>query len=153
VVEGKAYVGGKTLSNTGSHIVDFLLGHQLTKNVALLELKTPKAHLLRQFEYRGGVHAPSSELVAAVAQVTSQRDSLLRSPHLIDSHPEKLAAINPHCIVVIGRTAELDNEPKLRSFGLYRTHLAGVTVITFDELFERVRGLLAVVEGQDLGDN
>jgi hypothetical protein len=41
VVENKAYVGGKTISDTGGHIVDFLLAHQLTQNVALLEIKTP----------------------------------------------------------------------------------------------------------------
>jgi hypothetical protein len=43
VVEDKAYVGGKTIADAGGHIVDFLLAHQLTRNVALLELKTPTA--------------------------------------------------------------------------------------------------------------
>jgi hypothetical protein len=28
-----------------------------------------------------------------------------------------------------------------------RGYLSGITVITFDELFENIRGLLAVVEG------
>jgi hypothetical protein len=43
----KGYVGGKTIPDAGGHIVDFLLAHQLTRNVALLELKTSTTQLLR----------------------------------------------------------------------------------------------------------
>lgn len=147
VVEDKAYVGGKTIADTGGHIVDFLLAHQLTKNVALLELKTPTTQLLRGTPYRGGAYGPSSDLTGAISQVATQRDSLLRSPELLTAHPMELAAFNSHCIVVIGRTTELDNDSRRRSFELYRSHLTGITIITFDELFENIRGLLATVEG------
>jgi hypothetical protein len=147
VVEDKAYVGGKTIADAGGHIVDFLLAHQLTRNVALLELKTPTTKLLRGTPYRGGVYGPSGDLTGATSQVATQRDSLLRSPELLAAHPEELAAFNSQGIVIIGRTTELDDESRRRSFELYRSHLAGITIITFDELFENIRGLLATVEG------
>jgi Domain of unknown function (DUF4263) len=147
VVEDKAYVGGKTIADVGGHIVDFLLAHQLTRNVALLELKTPTTKLLRWTPYRGGVYGPSGDLTGATSQVATQRDSLLRSPELLAAHPEELAAFNSQGIVIIGRTTELDDESRRRSFELYRSHLAGITIITFDELFENIRGLLATVEG------
>ena len=146
MVRGKAYVGGKTVDDTGGQVVDYLLSHQLTNNAALLELKSPTTRLLGG-RYRQGVYPPSRDLSGAVAQVAAQRDSLLRSSELLASDPHRLSAFNSHCIVVIGHTTELDDEPRKRSFELYRSHLAGVTVMTYDELFENVRGLLNIVEG------
>ena len=47
-----------------------------------------------------------------------------------------------------GRTVELsDNEDMVKSFELFRKHVDGVTIMTFDELFGKVRKLVNLIEG------
>lgn len=146
ILRGRAFVGGKTLDNSGGHVVDLALAHRLTKNIALLELKTPVTKLLGR-QYRTGVFPPSTALTGAVAQVMAYRDSLLREPELLRRESDRMYAFVPECIVLIGRTDQLDSDDKRRSFQLYRSQLLGVTVLTFDELFENIRGLLEVIQG------
>jgi hypothetical protein len=147
VAQGKAYVGGKTFRDQGGEIVDLLLSNQLTGNIALLELKTPGTRLTGR-KYRG-VFPPSVDLSGAVAQVVSQRDKLVRSSsHLLDAATTPpLSAFNPHCVVLAGHTCQLDSEVKRRGFELFRSHLVGITVMTYDELFHNVEILLTVVRG------
>jgi hypothetical protein len=145
LVRGKAYVGGKTIDNSGGQITDYLLSQAITGNAALLELKAPTAKLLGG-EYRNGVYPPSGDLTGAVAQVLSQRDSLVSDrDSLLRAH--RVTAFNPACIVLIGCTDELDSPERRKSFELYRSSLVGVTVLTFDELFSNVEHLLAAVAG------
>ena len=51
VFDQKAYVGGKGISNTGGNVCDFIFKNNLTNNVALVEIKTPCAHIFGQ-QYR-----------------------------------------------------------------------------------------------------
>ena len=147
LVRGKAYVGGKTIDNTGGQITDYLLSQAATGNAALLELKTPTAKLLGA-EYRNGVYAPSADLAGAVAQLLSQRDSLVSErDRLLRVEGEELIAFNPASIVLIGCTDELNDTARRKSFELYRSSLMGVTVLTYDELFRNVEQLLAAVAG------
>ena len=46
LLKGKAYVGGKSVENTGGNVVDFLLRNELTRNAALAEIKVPTTPLL-----------------------------------------------------------------------------------------------------------
>ena len=41
ILESKAYVGGKSIANTGGKLLDFLLVDKLGNNAALVEIKTP----------------------------------------------------------------------------------------------------------------
>ena len=54
IVEEKAYVGGKTVQDHGGGIVDFLVRNQLTKNAALVEIKTPSSPWWKSPPWRGG---------------------------------------------------------------------------------------------------
>lgn len=139
VVGEKAYVGGKRIDNRGGQVTDFLLAQTVSSNVALLELKTPVTTLLGR-KYRDGVYPPSRDLAGAISQVLSQRDSLVEERHLLDE--QDLVAFSPACVVVAGRSDELDSAEKRRSFELYRAALGGVTVLTFDELFLNLRSIL-----------
>ncbi len=78
VVKGKAYVGGKSVLNTGGNIVDFLVRNYFTSNAALVEIKTPAAKLLGPRPYRDGVYNVSEHLGGAVMQVLNYRFSLQR---------------------------------------------------------------------------
>ena len=51
VVDDKAYVGGKRLSNKGGNVVDFTCANSSTKNIALIEIKTPCSELIPCIEF------------------------------------------------------------------------------------------------------
>lgn len=54
-------------------------------------------------------------------------------------------ALSPKCVVVIGKISELDTAGKKATFEHYRNNLSDVTVVTFDELLQRIRDLIAVL--------
>jgi hypothetical protein len=145
IVKGKAYVGGKSVLNTGGNVVDFLVKNHLTNNAALVEIKTPATKLLAR-RYRNTVYGVSEDLGGSVLQVLNYRFSLQRDFYSL-RHGVSLEAFEPRCVVIVGNTGELrGDEDKLRTMELFRRHSAGVTVITFDELFEKTRRLVRVLE-------
>lgn len=48
-------------------------------------------------------------------------------------------ASQPRSFVVAGLASELDTADKKKSFDLYREHLAGIRLVTFDEIFEQLQ--------------
>jgi len=145
IVKGKAYVGGKTVLNTGGNVVDFLVKNRLTDNAALVEIKTPATKLLSR-RYRNSVYNVSEDLGGSVLQVLSYRFSLQGDFNSL-KHGVSLEAFEPRCVVIIGATTELQNdEDKRRTLELFRRHSIGVSIITFDELFEKTRWLVKVLE-------
>jgi hypothetical protein len=145
VRQSKAYVGGKTVANTGGEVTDFLLSHSITRGVALLELKVPTTPLLGS-PYRENVFPPSRELAGAVSQVISQRTTLLGPSSSLVTDEARPSTFSPHCVVIAGDLATLDSAAKHRSFDLYRSHLSQVTVLTYGELFANVKAIVEVVE-------
>jgi hypothetical protein len=146
IVKDKAYVGGKSIMNTGGSIVDFLVKNYLTTDAALVEIKTPATALLAAAPYRGGVYNVSADLGGAVMQVLSYRAALVREFQSL--RIDGLEAFAPRCVVIVGTTAELaDNDDTMRSFELYRSSVAStVTILTFDEVFEKTRRLVQLLE-------
>ncbi len=139
IVKGKAYVGGKRLDNTRGNLVDFLARAESSANALLVEIKTPATRLLGK-EYRDGVYPPSGEFGGALAQVLQYRDSLLQDLHGVNrGQAVPLLSAEPRCLVLIGNSREeLLNDDTRSSFERFRERLQGVTVLTFDELFNRV---------------
>jgi hypothetical protein len=141
VEEGKAYVGGKGISNTGGNIVDFLLKQPVLGNVVLLEIKTPSTELLRKTPYRDNVYAPSFELSGGVTQLATYRQSLLNDYHRIREE-RPINAFNPRCVLLLGNgERELDEKYRRESFELFRNTVRDVDVVTYDELFARAAAL------------
>jgi hypothetical protein len=138
-VDDDVYVGGQRLSRDGGKLADFLYQSRATGNLALIEIKRPDTELLVLQAYRGDVFAPHKELTAAVTQVLDQRFQLHRSIDTLRSNSERYdIQVNAiQCAVIAGRNPE--TLAKKRSFDLYRHSLTNVTIITFDELFERLR--------------
>jgi len=148
VVKDKAYVGGKSVLNTGGNIVDFLVSNYFTSNAALVEIKTPATRLLHTPPYRNGVYNASDDLAGSVMQVLNYRFNLQREFFSLQHGlPGAFETFEPRCVVIVGKTGELNSdEDKARSLELYRGHSLGVAVITFDDLFEKTRRLIAVME-------
>ncbi|MGW5364439.1 Shedu anti-phage system protein SduA domain-containing protein [Actinopolymorpha pittospori] len=143
-INSKCFVGGKSLGNTGGNILDFLIQHQ--SNAVLIEIKTPNAKLIGR-QYRGNVWPPSRELVGACVQVLEYRASLLNHIHTLRDQSPDLTAPAPTGVIILGdMESSCLSTGERRSFELFRTSLKDVTVITYDELFERVEFLATLLD-------
>ena len=148
ILKGKAYVGGKSLENTGGHIVDFLISNCITKNCVLIEIKTPLTKLLGN-EYRTDVYGLSDALSGSIAQILNYRLSLMTHFNsLVSANPSQLEVFAPTCLVIAGNTkTEFAAPSQMQSFELIRNELKDVSIVTFDELFAKTEALIAALEG------
>jgi len=147
IIENKAYVGGKTVHDTGGNIVDFLVKNCLTASAALVEIKTPVTELTGR-EYRSGIPNISRDLAGAVVQVLSYKARLTEMYLTLRRDPSEYEVFDPPCVVIIGRTSELSSSEQKRTFELFRRQLKGVEVVTFDEIFGRLERLVAVLKAR-----
>ena len=140
-VRSSANVGGTGLSGSGDKIADYLFKNSLTNNVALVEIKKPTTQLLEGREYRQGVFGPSKELNGAVAQVLDQAYSLTKNLTSLkeSSRQWDLESYAVSCFVVAGRTPLASDPARQKSFELYRANSRSVTIVTYDEILERLR--------------
>ena len=147
IVKGKAYVGGKSVLNTGGGIVDFLVKNQITCNAGVVEIKTPDTPLLGSL-YRSQIYNISEELSGGVQQIANYRNSLQLEFNALAHSLPRLSAFAPRCVVLIGNaTTEFAGDSnKTKAFELYRSNMTGVTIVTFDELFQKTRDLVELLE-------
>lgn len=150
VIQQKAYVGGKQITNTQGNTVDFFGRTESSGSAILIEIKTPGTGLLGGV-YRNGVYPLSRELSGAISQILRYRQSLINEFQTLTSGL-KMVIDEPRCIVIAGANTELDTDEKKQSFGLVRERLQGVTVITYDELFGKLRRLLRLFESSSPAD-
>lgn len=140
-VHSGASVGGRGLSGSGDKIADYLFKNSLTNNVALVEIKKPTTKLFDAREYRQGVFGPSKELNGAVTQVLDQAYNLTKNLTGLkeSSRQWDLESYAISCFVVAGRTPSASDPAKHKSFELYRANSRSVTIVTYDEILERLR--------------
>ncbi|WP_338819860.1 Shedu anti-phage system protein SduA domain-containing protein [Acidovorax temperans] len=138
-LQAQAHVGGDSLNGRGDKITDYMFHHSDTRNVSLVEIKTPCTKLLGK-SYRG-TYALSDELSGTIAQVLTQRVELTKhffSKVHISEIPFEVNA--PKCYIVsgnLGKEFEGDLQKK-RAFEMHRQAVvAAVTIITFDELYDQ----------------
>ena len=151
IIKDKAFLGGKSIFNKGGHIVDFLFQNKISSNLALVEIKTPTTNLLSG-EYREGIYSVSKNLSGAIGQVLCYRDSLEKEYHslLAKSDIEGLV-FNPKCLLIVGNLIFQDfNKAETQSFELFRNDLKSVDIITYDELFEKVKLMSELIQKTDL---
>lgn len=150
IVKGKAYVGGKNVFNREGNIVDFLLKNRLTQSAALVEIKTPMAPLLGA-KYRQTYNV-STELSGSIMQVLNYKHSLQEDFQTLTGRSDDLFdSLNPQCAVILGNAgSELDDSAKTKAFELYRHQFPGLTVVTFDELFDKTRQLISLLESEPI---
>jgi hypothetical protein len=143
----KCYVGGKSIENQGGNLIDFLYFTYSSKNVVLVEIKTPATKLIGQ-RYRRNAYSITEELSGAIVQVLNYRDELLKNYYSLcgqDSIPQ-FSTFNPQCLIVAGNLGiENPNAVQRKSFDLFRSILSPVSIVTFDDLFGKVNDLLDII--------
>jgi hypothetical protein len=146
VIKEKAYVGGKRIDNRHGNLADFLCRAPTTGTAVLVEIKTPKTPLLGP-KYRQ-VFPPSHDLGGAISQVLEYRESLMREVHTLQQgQGTEISSGEPRCLVIVGCCArELIDDVRKRSFEHFRERLGGVTVVSFDEVFDRIGNLVKLLE-------
>jgi hypothetical protein len=144
VIQAQAYLGGTKVDDKGGKYTDFLMSNVLTRGTVVVEIKTPKTDLLGN-EYRKGVRPFSTELSGAIAQVLQQRHIFV-SKHLPVNHEPELTSAGICCFVIAGNTEQLADNALKDCFEMQRQSLHGVTILTFDELFRRVKDLIRLIE-------
>lgn len=140
-VQSGATVGGRGFTGHGDKIADYLFKNSLTNNIALVEIKKPTTPLLRGSAYRDGVYGPSADLNGAVTQVLDQAYQLTKSLTGLKESSRRwdLESYAVSCFVVAGRTPPPDEADKQKSFELYRANSRNVTIVTYDEILERLK--------------
>jgi hypothetical protein len=151
ILRSKAYVGGKGIENSGGKVIDFLMVSKLTRNTALIEIKTPKTRLLLGSNYRTGDYAFSSEISGSVSQLLSSRNYLVQDYNsLVNNSQEHFDVFSPHCILIAGNASEeLCDSNKKRCFELQRYNSQGVQIVTYDEIFEKIETLINLLQGKE----
>ena len=140
----KAFVGGKSLDNKGGNVCDFIYRNKMTQNVALIEIKTPCTEIVGK-PYRE-TYSMSLDMSGAVNQVLNYRDELQKNFSTLTRDLEEadtVRAFSPKCVVVIGKISTL-NAKQQKAFELYRSSFNNLTIITFDELHQKICHLMSV---------
>lgn len=155
LIQSKAYVGGTIVDGSGASFVDFLYRSELTRDVLLIEIKKPTTKLLSGDSYRSNSYRVSSEMSGALSQVLSYKQTLMtESQSLVAKCSSQFDVVSPRCAIIIGHTNELHDvdgviDPTKRdTFENFRNCLSGVTVITYDELLQKVKALVRILKAQ-----
>lgn len=147
------HYGGTDVTGRGGQRGDFLMAsHAAFRFTALVDIKKPQTPLLTQQPYRNRAFAASSELAGGVAQLqancrTWAEDGSNREENR-DLEDAGIYTYEPKGILVIGSTTQLNHRDKRSSFELYRRHLTNPEILTFDEVLERARFVVAA-ESED----
>lgn len=148
-IEDKAYVGGKRHDNKHGSVADFLGRVEFTGASVIIEIKTPNKSLLGPC-YRQDVFPPSNDVTGALSQVLHYRENLMSEMHAIMQGQPDATLCEPRCIIIVGHAQrELIDKYRQRSFERFRERLAGITLVTFDEVFSRVASMISLLEAED----
>jgi hypothetical protein len=138
-LDSKVYLGGKSIDNKGGNITDFVYNNSISKNVSVIEIKTPVTELVGG-KYRK-TYKMSDELNGAVNQVLNYRDSFIKNYYSLAGGSSDVFDINnPQSIIIIGNQGNL-NKDQIRAFENFRNELKNIEIITYDELFLRLSKL------------
>jgi len=148
IFDEKAYVGGKDLGNKGGNLCDFIYQNKLSQNVALIEIKTPCTDIIGR-KYRG-TYSLSDELSGAVNQVLNYRDKLTKDYYSIFRNSStSFEVFNPKCVVIIGKMSLLEPD-QIGTFENFRNSMNNVEIIAFDELYQKIKDLIAILSSSDI---
>ncbi len=149
-------VSGFDFNSSGKRIDALMKSKGVIENLCFIELKTHKTDLLEgNKQYRGECWQPSKELSGAIVQI--QKTVYKAGQHMKEKIEimdtttgsptgEIIFNYNPKAYLIIGTLKEFEtkngvNMPKYSSFELFRKNIKSPEIITFDELYERVKFL------------
>lgn len=117
----------------------------------LIEIKTPCAKIIGD-SYRG-TFSISYELSGAVNQVLNYRDNFAKDYYsLCKNGNDTFELLTPKCVVIIGKISALTTG-QIAAFENYRNSLSNIIIITFDELYERISDLIAILSDENIPDS
>ena len=146
-------VRGADISGPGKPSDALMKPRGILSALCFLKKKRHDAKLLdHSNSYRSGAWSVSKELSGGVAQVqTTVADTVDRLSRAItvsdaegDPTGELLFNVHPKAFLVIGQLSEFHsergiNQPKFRSFEMFRREMRSPEILTFDELLNRAR--------------
>jgi len=151
-------VGNDLVDGSGKRIDALLKTKGVISKLLFCEIKTHlSGQLIKTAPYRPAVFVPSEDLQGAVAQVQKTihkvvlklQENYIKPTHA-NGNPtgEELLMVKPRGIIVIGKLDDFNTEhginyEMLSSFEIYRQQINGIDIITYDELFERVKFIVA----------
>ncbi len=146
-------VGNDIIDGSGKRIDALLKTKGNVSKILFCEIKTHLPNILVEGYDRPGVFVPAKELRGAVAQIQKTihkvtlkiQENFIR-PEDKDGNPtgEELLFVKPRGMIIIGKLDDFTmekgiNYEKLSAFELYRQQVNGIEIITYDELYERVK--------------
>lgn len=159
MLNGETYLGGKMpvgRQGKGGVATDFLFSDDTSKSFAVVEIKTPGAHLVGS-QYRGEddsgydneVYSMHVELSGGIVQTRNQITVAVEYfQSVLGKKYSELNRVHPAGILVIGSTSALGQRQK-DSFNQFRYALHSLTVVTFDELLNRLKLLFGAGDKDD----
>ena len=154
---GDTYLGGKMpvgRQGKGGVATDFLFADGSTKSFAVVEIKTPGTHLVGP-QYRGQddegyeneVYAMHTDLTGGIVQTRNQIAVAVEHFQSVlgEMYMGKINRVHPKGVLVVG-SASLLNQRQKESFNHFRHGQHSLTVITFDELLNRLKLLFCTAE-------
>lgn len=111
-------------------------------DVSFVEIKTPETPICAATYRSSGAFALDKEISGGIIQVLGYRERFEKEYFQLraNSEAKSFHAYAPRCWLIAGRAVELGAE-QLRSFELFRNALAGVQILTFDEVAARLQGI------------
>ena len=155
-------VAGYDIAGAGKRADALMKTSGVVRSLCFVEIKRHDTPLVGAKPYRPEVWSPSDDLAGGVSQVQGTVQSAIErlgrhlAPRDAFGNPtgEVLFNFQPRSCLVIGSLAEFQtpsgvNEPKFRSFELFRQNTWRPEIITFDELLERARFIVDHGPGQE----
>ncbi|MGE5497873.1 MAG: Shedu immune nuclease family protein, partial [Syntrophothermus sp.] len=152
-ISDQPHYGGANFIGQGDQRGDFMLNsNAAAKFTILVEIKKPSTNLLakrsNQFDkYRNGAYRISSELTGGIAQLQINCKTWQRSAYEADNYDilskSGIFTVQPKGILVVGNTSEFENRQQAESFELFRRNISNPEIITYDELLERAKFIVA----------
>jgi hypothetical protein len=152
-------VKGYDIAASGKRVDALLKSRGVVSTLSFGEIKTHRTPLLKQVTeaYRPEAWQVSDEMTGAIAQqqrsvqkaIYSLRERLEPKDGSGERTGEKLYLYRPRSFLLIGSLSEFQgksdiNEDKFSSFELFRRNISSPEILTFDELFERAKHIVAV---------
>jgi hypothetical protein len=137
VLKDKPYLGGKGIENKGGQYSDLLVQNLITRNTAIVEIKTPSTKLLGS-KYRS-TYSMDSELTGSVNQLLKQRQEYLNEYFALKAKSSAdFIAVNPKCVLVAGTLNFKSDAEKMHAFEGFRNTLKDVELVTYSELYNKL---------------
>jgi hypothetical protein len=160
--EGKkleAVTTGATHSTPGNRVDALMRTRAVISQYVLIEIKKASTDLLRKSAYRSGCWTISSEVSDAVSQIqktvfdftSNQSPKVQMTGEDGFRAGDEIFRVQPKSYLVIGHLRTMtDSDERFTCFQLFRSSLMAPEILTYDELYERAKCIVATISGTRL---